>query len=191
MARKNIERMAVMLGRWRRKGPTARPAAAPLRSTRPRRVRANRGACQSAPLAPTTTHPQLNPLVKPHRSTQMVPYFPPELISHVFTFLPTEYPYQERTPTLWACSLVCRAWRPLAQEALLSHVDFLRKKRYLIGSKGVDGLLAMASKVPGGWRCELLRTSGITDWAQKRRLFEGVAIEPRRVAGFEIDVFHN
>lgn len=86
----------------------------------------------------------------------MVASFPPEIVLHVFAFLP----FYERTQTLLECALVCRAWRPLAQSALLTQVRLGDGRKE--ADEQVIGLLQAAKDAPGGWRCESLETGGVT-----------------------------
>lgn len=82
----------------------------------------------------------------------MTPYFPPELVSHVLSVVNSYY--CDWTKTLLACSVVCRAWRPIAQEKLLFSVRLKSEKDCL-------GVIKAAGKVRGGWKCDLLDTGGV------------------------------
>jgi hypothetical protein len=89
----------------------------------------------------------------------MAVQLPPELVAHIFSFLPGEYSFLGRTETLLACALVCRAWRPVAQRALLSHVDFMSE--FLNEKKRVAQFLKVIEGLEGGWKCEVLHLSGL------------------------------
>ncbi len=88
----------------------------------------------------------------------MTPYFPPELVAHTLSLF--ERCRHDRTRTLLACSLVCRAWRPLAQSALLGQVSLGEME--LSREEQVSGLVEAAGRERGGWKCECLHLGGLS-----------------------------